>query len=152
MKAIQWCGCYGSFEGIANPIIKACVVHRTGDNTRIDRRPPAHLNCAHLLQYKRQQEQILLITLPNVNSQDEQWNEHYPHFLSWRGGDDKNFLIKGRECSISFWLGKQQKERRINLKAVVLLPIPTPVSELKKREWIMGCPSAVGSSPDWDFL
>lgn len=74
------------FVGIANPIIKACVVHPTGVNARIDRRPPAHLNCAHLLQYKRQQQQIPLVALPNVNSQDEQWNEHYPHFLSWRGG------------------------------------------------------------------
>lgn len=71
---------------VPNPIIKPCVVRRIGDNTRSDRRPPARLSCAPLLQYKKQQEQIPLITLPNVNSQDEQWNEHYPHFLSWRGG------------------------------------------------------------------
>lgn len=54
-----------------------------GDNAR---RPPAHLNGAHLLQYKRQREKIPLAALPNVNSQDEQWNEHYPYFLSWGGG------------------------------------------------------------------
>lgn len=80
------------FVGIANPIIKACVMHLMGDNTRIDRRPPAHLNCPHLLQYKRQQVQIPLITLPNVNSRDEQWNGHYPYFLSWRGGRWLDYL------------------------------------------------------------
>lgn len=91
------------FVGNANPIIKACVVHRTGDNAHIDRRPLAHLNCAHLLQYKRQQEQIPLITLPNVNSQDEQTERALSPLPELeKGGDDKNFLIKGRECSISF--------------------------------------------------
>lgn len=138
------------FVAIANPIIKARVVHRMGDNTSTDRWPPAHL----LPCYSTKGAKSRSLSSPSPMSIHRTSNGTSIIPTSWvgEGGDDKNFLIKGRECSISFWFGKQEKERRINLKAVVLLPIPTPVSELKKHEWIMGCPSAVGSGPDWDFL
>lgn len=89
--------------GIANPIIKACLAHRMGDNTRIDRRPPAHLNCAPLLQYKRQREQIPLIRPPQCQFTGRAMERALSPLPELeRGGDDKNFLIKGRECSISF--------------------------------------------------
>lgn len=138
------------FVGIANPIIKARVVHRMGDNTRTDRWPPAHLLPCYST--KGTKSRSLSSPSPMSIHRTNYGTSIIPTSWVGEGGDDKNFLIKGRECSISFWFGKQEKERRINLKAVVLLPIPTPVSELKKHEWIMGCPSAVGSGPDWDFL
>ena len=56
-----------------------------------------------MLKLRRLQKQIPLITLPRVNSQDERRNNRYRHLPELeKGGDDKNFLIKGWECSISF--------------------------------------------------
>lgn len=89
MKAIERRGRRGGLQGLLTPLLRLVRRIAPGDNARIDRRPPARLNCAPLLQHKRQQAQIPLIALPNVNSQDEHWNEHYPHIPDLEG--------KGRE-------------------------------------------------------
>lgn len=84
-----------------------------------------HLNCAHFLQYKRQ-----LVTLPNVNSQDEQRNKHYPHFLSWRGEMIKTFWLREGDVLFHSDSGSRRKSR-----GLILRPSFYCLSPLLSQSW-----------------